>query len=97
MYKRQSKSTTVFLGLILLFNFLDFMTVIFYGQLENGSIERMFILENLLSVAIAYSLVCMERDYAGEKRRNWVSVFFPVSYTHLDVYKRQRQRWTDFR
>lgn len=51
------------------------MTVIFYGQLENGSIERMFILENLLSVAIAYSLVCMERDYAGEKRRNWVSVF----------------------
>ena len=74
----KSKSTTVFLGLILLFNFLDFMTVIFYGQLENGSIERMFILENLLSVAIAYSLVCMERDYAGEKRRNWVSVFFLV-------------------
>ncbi len=72
------RSTSVFLGLILFFNFLDFITVIFDGQIATGSIERMFILENLLSVAIAYSLVCMERDYAGEKQKNWVGIFFLV-------------------
>ncbi len=89
MVKR--KSTTFFLGLLLTFNLLEYMMVIFDGPLEPDSVNRTFLVENILCVAIACSLVCMERGYAGEPSKKWIAAFFvtitvlllPIDMTYI--------------
>ena len=46
--------------------------------------------------AVSYGLICQELERGDSGIRSFVSVqsslcMYPVSYTHLDVYKRQRQ------
>ena len=74
----KGRSTTLFFGLIVIFNFFDFLVVFFSGQIGKDSTEWIYIIENVLEVAIAYAIVCMERDYAGQRQKRWVSLFFLI-------------------
>ena len=72
----KSRNTGVFLALIVVFNMCDFLIVFLRYEIGPDNVEWIYILENVLEVALAYFLIAMERDYAGEKKSSWIIVFF---------------------
>lgn len=72
----ESKSTSIFLALIVVFNMCDFLIIFLMDQIGEGSVEWIYILENVLEVALAYALVAMEGDYVDELPKKWFPVFF---------------------
>ncbi len=72
------RSTTFFLILIMLFNICDFLILYLKGAVSSDKIAWIYVMENLLEIGLAYTMICMERDYAGEKNPHWLDIFFVV-------------------
>lgn len=72
----KSRNTLLFLALIVVFNVCDFLIIFGKSEFESIGVDWIYILENLLEVALAYVLIAMQRDYAGEKRNNWLIFIF---------------------
>lgn len=76
----KSRSTLVFLALIVVFNVCDFLIIFGKSEFGSMSVDRIYILENILEVALAYVLIAMQRDYVEQKRNNWlIFVFLTLS------------------
>ena len=56
------KSTTVFLILVLLFNFCDFLIFFLEDALRAEQIVWIYVAENLLELALAYAIIMVSRD-----------------------------------
>lgn len=72
----KSKKTTTFLAIILIFNICDFLSIFLVGYVPIQNVEWILIIENVLEVALAYALIIMEADYAGEEKKSWTAAFF---------------------
>lgn len=72
------KSTTVFLLLVLSFNMCDFLILYLDGIISMEGIAWIYVIENLLEVGLAYTMICMERDYADANNPRWLDILFVV-------------------
>lgn len=72
------KSTTAFLLLVLSFNMCDFLILYLNGTISAGGIAWIYVIENLLEVGLAYTMICMERDYADAHNPRWLDILFVV-------------------
>lgn len=72
------KSTTAFLLLIMVFNICDFLVIYLGDTLSSSGIAWIYVIENVLEVFLAYSMVCMGKDYALSQNPRWVDVIFVV-------------------
>lgn len=72
----KSRNTLLFLALIVVFNMCDFLIIFGKSEFERIGVDWIYILENLLEVALAYVLIAMQRDYVEQKRNNWLILVF---------------------
>ncbi|MBR5230384.1 MAG: LuxR family transcriptional regulator [Firmicutes bacterium] len=72
------KSTTIFYLLIMVFNICDFLIIYFRGSFDEDIISWFFVAENLIEIGLAYTMICMERDYAGMENPRWLDIIFVV-------------------
>lgn len=72
----KSKNTGMFLALIVVFNVCDFLIIFLEDEIGQGSVAWIYIIENVLEVALAYALIAMEGEYVGEPMKKWFPVFF---------------------
>ena len=70
------KSTTVFLILVLLFNFCDFLIFLLEDALRAEQIVWIYVAENLLELALAYAIIMVSRDYVEETSPRWLAGVF---------------------
>ncbi len=71
----KSKNTTVFLGLIIIYNICDFLIIFFRGQ---EFISWIYVVENVLEVGLAYQIIAMEADMARSKIEQWIQPCFSL-------------------
>ena len=74
----KGRMATLFLALILLFNVCDFLLLFLGAALGSASTDWIYVVENVLEVALAYVLMGMERDYLGKEERKGSATFFAV-------------------
>ena len=74
----KGRMATLFLALILLFNVCDFLLLFLGTALDIASTDWIYVVENVLEVALAYVLMGMERDYLGREERKGSATFFAV-------------------
>ena len=74
----KQNSTTVFLGLVLLFNICDFMTVFMANIIKEEGVQWIYVFENVLEVALIYVIIEMEREMARAPKSRWMDVAFAV-------------------
>lgn len=74
----KGRMATLFLALILLFNVCDFLLLFLGTALDIASTDWIYVVENVLEVALAYVLMGMERDYLGKEERKGSATFFAV-------------------
>ena len=74
----KGRMATLFLALILLFNVCDFLILFLGSTLGSASTDWIYVVENVLEVALAYVLMGMERDYLGKEERKGSATFFAV-------------------
>lgn len=74
----KGRMATLFLALILLFNVCDFQLLFLGTALDIASTDWIYVVENVLEVALAYVLMGMERDYLGKEERKGSATFFAV-------------------
>ena len=72
------KSTTFFLLLAMVFNVCDFLTIYLGGVVSEETISWIYVIENMVEVGLAYTMICMERDYAGVQNPRWLDLLFVV-------------------
>ncbi len=72
----ESKNTTLFMALIVIFNVCDFLIVFLQDVLGDFGISWIYVIENVLEVAMAYALIAFERDFVKEEKVPWLPVFF---------------------
>ena len=70
------KSTTVFLILVLLFNFCDFLIFFLEDALRAEQLVWIYVAENLLELALAYAIIMVSRDYVEETSPRWLAGVF---------------------
>lgn len=71
----KGQTTTEFLVLVLAYNICDFLILFLGNTLGEDSINWIYVLENVLEVALAYTLTEMEREYLGVPKQR-LAVFF---------------------
>ncbi|MDD6815901.1 MAG: helix-turn-helix transcriptional regulator [Firmicutes bacterium] len=74
----KGRMATLFLALILLFNVCDFLILFLGSTLGSASTDWIYVVENVLEVALAYVLIGMERDYLDTEERKGPAAFFAV-------------------
>lgn len=74
----KGRMATLFLALILLFNVCDFLILFLGATLGSASTDWIYVVENVLEVALAYVLMGMERDYLSKEERKGTATFFAV-------------------
>lgn len=74
----KQNSTTVFLGLVLLFNFCDFLTIFMANIIKEEGVQWIYVFENVLEVALIYAIIEMEREMARAPKSRWMDVAFAV-------------------
>ena len=74
----KGRMATLFLALILLFNVCDFLILFLGSTLGSASTDWIYVVENVLEVALAYVLIGMERDYLDTEERKETATFFAV-------------------
>ena len=74
----KGRMATLFLALILLFNVCDFLILFLGSTLGSASTDWIYVVENVLEVALAYVLIGMERDYLDTEERKGTATFFAV-------------------
>lgn len=74
----KGRMATLFLALILLFNVCDFLILFLGAALGDASTDWIYVVENVLEVALAYVLMGMERDYLGREEQKETATFFAV-------------------
>lgn len=77
----KSKNTSLFLALIVVFNVCDFLIIFLQTEIGEGSIAWIYIIENVLEVALAYALIAMEGEYVDAPMKKWFPMFFAVMAT----------------
>lgn len=70
------KSTTIFLTLVLIFNFCDFLILFLRDVLSENQIAWIYVAENILELALAYAIMMVSRDYVGAKSPRWLAAVF---------------------
>ena len=73
---QKQRSTTIFLGLVLLFNFSDLFVCLCPGMMGEMGEQWVLIGQNVLEVVIVYAIIEMERCMAGAARVHWVDIGF---------------------
>ena len=73
---QKQRSTTTFLGLVLLFNFSDLFVCLCPGMAGQTAEQWVLIGQNVLEVVIVYAIIEMERCMAGAARVHWVDIGF---------------------
>ena len=74
----KGRMATLFLALILLFNVCDFLLLFLGTALDIASTDWIYVVENVLEVALAYVLMGMERDHLSIEERKGTATFFAV-------------------
>ena len=74
----KGRMATLFLALILLFNVCDFLILFLGSTLGSASTDWIYVVENVLEVALAYVLIGMERDHLSIEERKGTATFFAV-------------------
>jgi len=72
------KSTTAFLLLVMLFNLCDFLIIYMGDILSSEGLDWIMVTENLLEVFLAYTMICMGKDYACSQNPRWLDIVFVV-------------------
>jgi len=72
------KSTTAFLLLVMLFNICDFLIIYMGDILSSDGLDWIMVAENLLEVFLAYTMICMGKDYAYSQNPRWLDIIFVV-------------------
>ena len=72
----ESKNTTLFMALIVVFNVCDFLIVFLQEFLGDFGVAWIYVIENVLEVAMAYALIALERDFTKEEKAGWLPIFF---------------------
>lgn len=76
----KSKNTLVFLSIIVIFNLCDFLTIFLESETGGRNIAWIYMVENILEVMMAYSLIAMQCDYVGgKKNKGIIPLFLAVS------------------
>lgn len=70
------KSTTIFLTLVLTFNFCDFLILFLSDALSDNQIAWIYVAENILELALAYAIMMVSRDYVGARSPRWLAAVF---------------------
>ena len=74
----KGRMATLFLALILLFNVCDFLILFLGSTLGSASTDWIYVVENVLEVALAYVLIGMERDHLSIEERKGTATVFAV-------------------
>lgn len=71
-------SMTVFLTLIFVYNFCDFLTIFLADVLEETAIQWIYVFENVLEIVFLYVLLDIERRMAGCRKPKWLDIAFVI-------------------
>lgn len=71
-------SMTIFLVLILIYNFCDFFTVFWANILKETGIQWVYVFENVLEIGFLYALLDLERRMAGCDKPKWLDIAFVI-------------------
>lgn len=74
----KSSSLTCFLAIIVVFNTCDFLMLFLEGVMTKDLLSWLYIIENVLEIALAYQLIVMKADIAKTKREPWLVTFFAL-------------------
>lgn len=77
----RSSSLTIFLAIIVVFNICDFLIVFFDGIITKGILEWLYIVENVLEIALAYELIVIKSELAKTRKEPWTKAFFALLAT----------------
>ncbi len=72
----RSKSLTTFLAIIVFFNVCDYLLVLLVGVFTGKMLAWIYIVENILEIALAYELIVIKSELARAKKEPWLGTFF---------------------
>ena len=73
-----SSGMTVFLGLVFVFNFCDFLTGFLGGMIGSASVQWIYVLQNVMEIVILYALLEVERRLTGSPKPWGLDIWFVV-------------------
>ncbi|MGN1414130.1 MAG: helix-turn-helix transcriptional regulator [Anaerovoracaceae bacterium] len=80
----KGRMTTQFLILVLVFNICDFLILFLGDALGEASVAWIFVVENVLEVVLAYTLLEMELEYLGRgQQKGWFAFFAVIAVVIL--------------
>lgn len=84
-----SGSLTIFLAVIVVFNICDFLILFLEDVTSNSTLSWIYIIENMLEIALAYQLIVIKSNLVGVMKAPWVTTSFTlvaVVIFMLDVF-----------
>ena len=80
---QQQRTTTIFLGLLLFFNFSDLYISLCENMVDSTNMTAMIVqwvlvLQNVLEVVMIYAIIEMERCMAQAHKAHWIDISFVV-------------------
>lgn len=69
---------TVFLVMILVYNFCDFLTIFLADILKETGVQWIYVFENILEIGFLYALLDIERRMTGCDKPKWLDIAFVV-------------------
>ncbi len=85
----KSNNLTRFLAIIVIFNTCDFLMLFLEDVLTKDILAWLYIVENMLEIALAYELIVIKAGLAKTKKEPWVTTFFSlvaVVILMLDIF-----------
>lgn len=85
----KSNNLTCFLAIIVIFNMCDFLMLFLQDVATKNVLSWLYIVENMLEIALAYQLIAMKVSLVKIKKEPWVSTYFAlvaVVILMLDVF-----------
>ncbi len=73
-----SNGMTVFLGLVFVFNFCDFLTGFLGGMIGSAGVQWIYVFQNALEIVILYALLEVERRLTGSPKPWGLDIWFVV-------------------
>ena len=74
----KQKSTTAFLSTVLLMNLCDFLRLFLTSTIGMSNLEWIYVAENVLEVAVVYTVIFMEKEYLGKSMPKFSKAFFAL-------------------
>ena len=85
----KSNNLTRFLAIIVIFNIWDFLILFLEESLTKDITSWLYIVENILEIALAYELIVIKADLAKAPKEPWITTYFSlvgVVILMLDVF-----------